>query len=705
MGNANNLIPTTTNNKKTDTQNQLSLFKVNFYNSNKNITNYNLVNLSYNNSLNTNNNKNKKNDIYSNDLKNFANSFTHSSIKIKDSIQMTMNKDNISSHSTVHNQFIHNDEEKVKKKSYSHKKLIYSSKKGKSLFQNTFKTITSYFNQSVNKSTKNIHKTHYIKKYQTNKKSKKKLDVNKIFIPNENNDDRNNEKNNKLRYDALQTANVNQSSQLTLLNNSMNKNYFTSLQIENNKYKHKSEKLLNIITQLDDANDNDIVENLNINEDIDLYHSEILIKKKYELFNNFSDRTSYLYNTPQNFTKVITKDDKLNIKKSDSNKLYIKFYGKKIENKKIGTSKIILNDSIIFYGNYNNNNKLEGPFLITKMNEENKLEGFIEKDGNFSQYIILTKNDLRIKQKEIKNSVKSTKDEIFIDEKENDLEEQNENNKIIENTLDNKTEEFEPKIDSQNLNNSNDIIYDHIIYDINEKNIDITTKEYSDIISIIINYAKLSKNFLLQKNEYSNKNHISILKIESEISNNKFNGISIISYKNNSFYSGEIKNNLLHGIGCFRWSDGTQYLGEFQKGKLTGYGIIYYFDMRIYYGQVLDGVPHGLGEFLWPDNKKYIGYYKKGEKNGIGMYTIRNNNEKLIYFGFWKNGKQDGYGIVLKNKKIIYTLYKEGKIIKEYNKNVFIKTILSKKNCGKYVKIFLYDPNQLKKLAKFSFVD
>ena len=695
MGNANNLISTSTINKKINSNKQLSFFKINPYYNNQIFPNNNLANLSHNNSL-INNNKNKKNFIYSSDLNHFSNSFSHSSIKIKGSLSMAMSKDGFSINSTVNKPLTDNKTiNLLKKKSHSSKKNIHANKIAKHFFQHTFKTITSYFNQSINKTNKSTHKIHYIKKYQTNKKTKKKLDINKIYIPNENDNNVNNEEN-KLHSETLQIANINQSSQLTLINN-MNKNYFTSLQEVNDKYQNNNDQKINHSSLNNDVSN--ISENLNINEDIDIYNSEILIKKNIELLKNLSNRTSYIYNKPQNFTEINTKDDKLNLENLEFDKYDIKFYGKEIENKKNGTSKIIFNDDIIFYGNYNDNN-LDGPFLIENMREGNRLEGFINKDYNFIQYIVLTKIDLQAKKKKIKDAIHIKKDE-----NESYLEENNDKNKIKENDLDNKTEDSKFKIDPKDLNNLNNIIFENVFYNVNEKNSDVITNKYSDIVSVITNYSKLSKILSSKKNEYTNKIHNSILRIESETDKNNFNGISIVSYKDNSFYLGEIKNNFLHGIGRFQWPDGTQYLGEFNKGKLTGYGIIYYFDMRIYYGETLDGVPHGFGEFLWPDHKKYIGYYKRGEKNGFGIYVIRNNNEKLIYFGFWKNGKQDGYGVILKNKKLIYTIYKEGKLIKEHNKDFFIKKILSKKGCGKFSKMFLYDVNELKKLAKFRLED
>ena len=68
----------------------------------------------------------------------------------------------------------------------------------------------------------------------------------------------------------------------------------------------------------------------------------------------------------------------------------------------------------------------------------------------------------------------------------------------------------------------------------------------------------------------------------------------------------------------------------------------------------------------------------------------------MFFFGFWKNGKQDGYGIVIKNKKINYVKYKEGKKIKKYDYDAFsgkITRVINKK----HEKIFFSDLETLKK--------
>ena len=94
-----------------------------------------------------------------------------------------------------------------------------------------------------------------------------------------------------------------------------------------------------------------------------------------------------------------------------------------------------------------------------------------------------------------------------------------------------------------------------------------------------------------------------------------------------------------------------------------------------------------------------------GQKEGFGIYikNVENKNkmknELVTYFGFWKNGKQDGYGIVIKNKKINYVKYKEGKKIRQYDYDIFMGKITKVINI-KQKKIFFSDIKSLKNIIK-----
>ena len=168
---------------------------------------------------------------------------------------------------------------------------------------------------------------------------------------------------------------------------------------------------------------------------------------------------------------------------------------------------------------------------------------------------------------------------------------------------------------------------------------------------------------------------------------------------------GEIKNNMKHGIGIFIWPDYSRYEGQFFEDKMEGWGLIHFFDGKLFQGQILNGIPHGYGEFIWNNNNRYVGNYIKGQKEGFGIYIMniinknKSKNDIVTYFGFWKNGKQDGYGIVIKNKKINYVKYKEGKKVRQYDYDIFVGK-MSKVINKKHEKIFFSDLKTLKNIIK-----
>ena len=128
-------------------------------------------------------------------------------------------------------------------------------------------------------------------------------------------------------------------------------------------------------------------------------------------------------------------------------------------------------------------------------------------------------------------------------------------------------------------------------------------------------------------------------------------------------------------------------------------GEIYFLDGKIFKGEILNGITHGYGEFIWNDENRYVGNYINGQKEGFGIYIMISENlrDYISYFGFWKNGKQDGYGIILKNKKINYVKYKDGKKIKNYQYDFFMREILPIIN-EKYKNVFLCDSKYLIKI-------
>jgi len=72
----------------------------------------------------------------------------------------------------------------------------------------------------------------------------------------------------------------------------------------------------------------------------------------------------------------------------------------------------------------------------------------------------------------------------------------------------------------------------------------------------------------------------------------------------------------------------------------------------------------GYGEFLWKDGNKYLGFYVADKKEGFGIFYWPSTSR--IFVGFWKNGKQEGIGKKITISKVKYSLWKSGKIVKDY---------------------------------------
>lgn len=168
-----------------------------------------------------------------------------------------------------------------------------------------------------------------------------------------------------------------------------------------------------------------------------------------------------------------------------------------------------------------------------------------------------------------------------------------------------------------------------------------------------------------------------------EYTNNRPFGYGIFNQGDEVSYEGFWHNNMLYGIGCevfndktlfrgnyiecnkqgiglYRWADGTIYQGQWENNQMSGHGIILYRDDRIYSGEMKNGVMNGFGEFLWPDKKRYIGFYKNDVKEGFGLF-IWTIQPLLAFVGFWVNGKQNGIGIKIKDTKLRYGVWKDGK--------------------------------------------
>ena len=94
------------------------------------------------------------------------------------------------------------------------------------------------------------------------------------------------------------------------------------------------------------------------------------------------------------------------------------------------------------------------------------------------------------------------------------------------------------------------------------------------------------------------------------------------------------------------------------------------------------------------EGKKYIEFYKNDKKEGFGIYYWPNNR---FFIGFWKAAKQNGPGKYIKDNKIKYGVWNDGKREKWFeNEEEFINYLKPKEK--KYLFAF---QNNIDKLKKF----
>ena len=650
--------------------------------------------------------------IKNNNNKILHNDFNNDKYSIKKSINYSPNLFSNHSNKIIHNfnkiknldydentnrksTYLYGYHQKSNKKSLSYKIFKRANSKKKS--QNkTINNITKYSFLFLQKQLRiedsnnnNINKNHnYMKRYKNDDKfyrygkktntiiskdSNNNLKVKKKFYDTEiiNNKD----KFNRIIDNDLNSRNKknksfknDKSSQFVLLNNS--KNLFNAFQDVNADKNNNNHTIIggnsNIINEikLTTINEPNLTDNFtNLNNNSNFYDNDNLnisqnSSIKYNKYNY--THTSFIYNKPQiildQLKDYIDDDNEITEKNNKFKGTYMTNISTNIHN--LYSGDIIDNSDYIYIGDilpnkikegigkiiYKNNfmlislfnnNIINGPIIISDIHN-NIFQGYI-KDNNFNGYFILNFN-------------------------------------------------FNQSILKNKLNSKN---YFENLFTSNKNNDD-------EIINIIRNYNNLLHFYLDLSDENYNYSYL-----ETYISINNINDIGIIKWKNNSSYVGEIKNGVKDGIGIFKWPDGSKYEGEFIKDRIEGQGVIYYLDGNIYKGQILDGLPHGYGEFIWNNENRYIGNYFNGQKEGFGIYIMISENlrEYISYFGFWKKGKQDGFGIIIKNKNIYYVKYKEGRKLKNYKYDFFIREILpfiSKK----YKKIFQSESKYLRKIVK-----
>jgi hypothetical protein len=98
------------------------------------------------------------------------------------------------------------------------------------------------------------------------------------------------------------------------------------------------------------------------------------------------------------------------------------------------------------------------------------------------------------------------------------------------------------------------------------------------------------------------------------------------------------------------------YTGGCKKGKAEGKGIAIGTDS--YEGDFVAGLPHGKGNYKWKNGNEYTGEFEKGNKEGIGRLTIRQEGKKdSLLEGYWHQDVYNGsakkpWQIIFKSKLV-----------------------------------------------------
>ena len=168
--------------------------------------------------------------------------------------------------------------------------------------------------------------------------------------------------------------------------------------------------------------------------------------------------------------------------------------------------------------------------------------------------------------------------------------------------------------------------------------------------------------------------------------NDNLIGIGIEIWEDETYFQGEFDNSVKKGFGLYRWEDGSIYQGQWDNNQMNGIGMLIYSDERMYQGEFKNGIMDGFGEFTWSNEKKYVGYYKDNKKNGFGMF-VSEVEPLIVYIGFWDDGKLNGVGIKVRNDKVKYAFWKDGKEEQTLPGSWSVSKYFSGSNM-KYIKFF-----------------
>ena len=120
---------------------------------------------------------------------------------------------------------------------------------------------------------------------------------------------------------------------------------------------------------------------------------------------------------------------------------------------------------------------------------------------------------------------------------------------------------------------------------------------------------------------------------------------------------------------------------------MNGYGILKFNNGSLYKGEWKRNRYDGFGEYIHPGIKKYYGFFREDKRYGFGI-EVRFKERKIL-IGFWKDNNIGIFGKLFVNEKIIYGIWKNGKLVETFNKREFLKKI--KREHKNYLNFFVLD--------------
>jgi len=169
---------------------------------------------------------------------------------------------------------------------------------------------------------------------------------------------------------------------------------------------------------------------------------------------------------------------------------------------------------------------------------------------------------------------------------------------------------------STSLETSKSIIkFQHI--DINENNLEKMKKENPAIVEQLLKLEPLSNGLTFNKVNYDNGYYIG----EFNSENHRF-GRGAYFWSEGTYFVGYWEKGVKIKFGRYYYKNNNLFFeGEFNNGVKNGNGTQFYNDGSKYKGNFTNDKRHGHGTFLWPDGSSWEGPFVNGQFHGVGKYA------------------------------------------------------------------------------------